>query len=219
MPTATPFKAIGMGNGFPFLPRELAVEPVNGSIGMTISEYNTLYEGTYSLSTGQGFSQPFSNILDASSFFWNLYDFNLSSSVEAITESDVFSASVSNLAISQSVEIVPKNRACRSRGPYFRDNKSIYTKANFLFNGIYCYGTGANKKYYWGIINTYINPGVTVGLIAPRTYENRQYYYEYEDFILSITSNVKIQMAFYSPDPFVTVNADAEINSVNYYTY
>lgn len=223
MPTATPFKAFGRGNGLPFCTTELAVEPVNGSIGMTISGYNSSYAtwngGNYSgLSTNQGFSQPFSNILDATPFFWNLYDFNLSSSVEAIIGSNTYSASVSNLAISQAVEIVPKNRSCRSNSPTFRDNDSS-ASINFLFAGIYYFGTGANKKYYWGLISTYINPGVGVGSILPRTYENRQNFNEYDDFILSITSNVKIAMAFYSSTAFNSVTANASINSVNYYTY
>lgn len=223
MPTATPFKALGAGNGFPFCTTELAVEPVDGSIGMTINDYNTLYAtwngGTFSgLSTGQGFSQPFSNILDAMPFFWNLYDFNLSSSVSATLGSNTQSASVTNLAISQAVEITPKNKACRFNTPTFRDNDPS-ASINFLFSNIYYFGTGVNKKYYWGLISTSINPGIGVGSILPRTYENRQNLNEYDDFEFSITSDVKIAMAFYSSTAFDSVTATASVNSVNYYTY
>jgi len=223
MPTATSFKALGKGNGLPFCTTELAVEPVNGSIGMTINAYNSLYAtwngGTFSgLSSGQGFSQPFSNILNAMPFFWNLYNFNLSSSVSATVGSFNQSATVSNLAISQTVEIEPKDRACRFTTPNFRDNDSS-AYVNFLFSGIYYFGTGANKKYYWGLISTSINPGVGVGNILPRTYENRQNLNEYDDFVFLITSDVKIAMAFYSATAFDSVTANATINSVNYYTY
>jgi hypothetical protein len=223
MPTATPFKALGRGNGLPFCATELAVEPVDGSIGMTINNYNSLYAtwngGSFSgLSSGLGFSQPFNDILNAMPFFWNLYNFNLSSSVSATLGTNTQSASVTNLAISQSVEITPKNRACRSNSPTFKDNDPS-ASINFLFAGIYYFGTGSNKKYYWGLISTKINPGVSGGNILPRTYENRQNPNEYDDFILSITTDVKIAMAFYSTTAFDSVTATALVNSVTYYTY
>lgn len=220
----TPFKALGLYNGFPFRALELAVNPINGSIGMTVNDYNSLYAtwngGAFSgLSSGQGFSQPFNNILDAMPFYWNLYNFYLSASVSTTVGSNIQSASVDNLEISQTVQRDPKNRIGNTI-PSFRDNDSS-ASIYFFFNRIYYFGTGANKKYYWGLVGTTsINPGVSGGSISPRTYERRQNLNEYEDFILTITSNVKIAMAFYSPTTaFDSVTATASVNSVNYYTY
>lgn len=220
MPTATPFKALGRGNGFPFNPKELAVEPVNGSLGMTINAYNALYAtwngGNFiGLSNGQGFSQPFSNILDAMPTYWNLYNFYLSASAEVTRDDDTQNKSVTNFEISQSVERDPTTRICKIL-PAFRNISSA--RVSFYFNQIYYFNTGTTIKYYWGLAYAYIDLRVNGGTITHRSYEHRQNN-EYEDFIFTITPNLKIAMAFNSSSPFDSVNITASIDSVNYYTY
>ena len=223
MPTATPFTALGRGNGFPFCPVELAVRPVDGSLGMSINDYNAAYAtwngGDFQgLSGGLGFSQPFTNLTDSMNFFWNLHSFTLSSSISWVKNSNSDSASVSGIDITQSVEKTPSERACLSFPPSFRDSEAG-VNVNFLFAGIYYFGEGGSREYYWGLISTGINPGIGVGSILPRTYENRTDLYEYTPFVLVFDSAVSIAMAYYTTSALTSGSGSASIDSLEFYTY
>lgn len=221
MPTATSFKAIGMGNGFPFCPIELAVRPVNGNLGMTINNYNNAYAtfnggNFYGLSTTIGFSRPFYTLTDAMQTYWNLHSFKISASAAWSKNSNGDSASITNELISQSVVRTPMQRACYAFHQY-NDIPALPGNAqvNINISGIYYFGL----EYYWSIYQTGINPGIGVGSILPSTFENKQNFYEYSPLVLNITNTLVIDMAYYVSTQLDSASASASVGTTTYYTY
>lgn len=99
----------------------------------------------------------------------------------------------------------------------FRDSEDgVFV--NFLFAGIYYFGEGNNSEYYWGLSSTGINPGIGVGVISPRTYENRTHRNEYTPFVLVFDSAVSIAMAYYSTSDLDSGSGSASIDEMIYYT-
>jgi hypothetical protein len=228
MPTATPFKALARGNGFNTIVKELAVEPVDGNLGITINDYNAAYAtwngGNFSgLSNLQAFSQPFSNLKDAEPFWWNSYSLEITADLEFTQYGENLSNSIDGAALNQSVEYTPAERVNRPYPSPFTYN-SGGSVLNLFFNGLYYYGNGTNRKYYWGLVGT-TNIQIVSGAnfaAYPRIYERRNStsLTEYDPFILTITSTIKLAMAHYSTNSEVTdVDFNISVDSVNYYTY
>ena len=230
MPTTEPFTALGRGNGFPFFPTRLAVRPVDGDLGMSTNDYNAQYAtfngGDFTgLGGGTGFGRAFSNMQDAMKIFWNLHSFTLSAdaSWESTVNDNSDSASITGKTLTQAVEVVPKKRVCRFNTPTFRWQGEGNQIANFLFSGIYYFKDAGVEEYYWGLVSTWINPGIGVGSLLPRTYERRtsDVLNEYSPFVLTIDDpSLQIDMAYYIPGDGIEGSASgASIDSVEYYTY
>lgn len=106
MPTATPFKAIGRGNGFPYCPTvENKINVNNYSKWTTLGGYNSNSSGAvteYQINLSRQ---------RAMQLYWNLYQVNCSLSSVNDLESeyeDTWDESITNV----STNIQPKNRTC-----------------------------------------------------------------------------------------------------------
>lgn len=225
MPTATPFTALGKGNGFPFCPNELAVQPVNGNLGMTTNAYNDAYAtfnggDFYGLSATLGFSRPFYTLTDAMQTYWNLHSFTISASVAWSKNSNSDSASITDALIQQSVERTPMQRVCYA----FRQFNDIpalpgNARVNINISGIFYFDTGSGLEYYWSIYQTGINPGIGVGSIYPSTFEMKEDFFEYSPLVLNITDTLVIDMAYYTTSELDSGTASASVETTTYYTY
>jgi len=153
MPTAIKFNSSGAGNGFPFCFRELAVKPVNGSLGMTSSAYNTQYGDFSRINSSIGFSRGKSDPKDFYDLYWNLYSFTVSASVSytytfnGSTRTE--SGSVSNIQMNRSSNQEPRERVC---GTGLVAYESTFTKdqeSRISFGPIYYFENGDGSKEYY----------------------------------------------------------------------
>jgi len=153
MPTAIKFNSSGAGNGFPFCFRELAVKPVNGSLGMTSSAYNTQYGDFSRINSSIGFSRGKSDPKDFANLYWNLYSFTVSASVSytytvnGSTRTE--SGSVSNIQMNRSSNQEPRERVC---GTGLVAYESTFTKdqeSRISFGPIYYFENGDGSKEYY----------------------------------------------------------------------
>lgn len=128
MPTATPFKAIGRGNGFPYCPTvENKINVNNYSKWTTLGEYNSNSLGAvteYQINLSRQ---------RAMQLYWNLYQVNCSlSSVNDLESGSVgtWNESITNVTTNTQ----PKNRTCTFDG-FGEINQSGQSGAE---NIVYC---------------------------------------------------------------------------------
>ena len=158
MPEATPFMALGVGNGFPFCFRELAVKPVNGSLGMTSTAYNTQYGDDFSTIGSIGFSRGKLDPKDFSNLYWNLYSFNVSASVSYTytvtyingdTDTRTESGSVSDMQMNRSSDQEPRERVCNKGSVSYGNTDMEYFNPSISFGRIYYFeNEDGSKEYY-----------------------------------------------------------------------
>jgi len=168
MPETTKFVAEGVGNGFYRCPYTLAVEPVDGILPISISDYNSLYGSDFGfLSSDWGnFSSGVSSLGDLMDMYYNLYSFNMTATGEWTIGSNTDSNTWTG-ELEQIVEKEPMERVCGSTPPIFRyDGVSSFDYGTFrlvVFPFVFDDGAG-NKTYYLGLQRSqsfFRNTGVT----------------------------------------------------------
>ena len=109
MPTATPFTALGRGNGFPYCPRKINV--LDRGDGQPYDYWTTL-DGFNKESTGVRFDSDLRNsLISAMKFYWNLK--GIEALAEQLDDQTIFgddSGSVSSVQLDDSNE--PYRRVC-----------------------------------------------------------------------------------------------------------
>ena len=152
MPTAIKFNSSGAGNGFPFCFRELAVKPVNGSLGMTSSAYNTQYGDDFStIGSYTGFSRGKSDPKDFAELYWNLYSFKVSASVSYTygTTSQTDSGSVSAIQMDRTFDQEPRERVCYTGPVEYESTDTTDQESRIRFGPIYYFeNEDGSKEYY-----------------------------------------------------------------------
>jgi hypothetical protein len=224
MPETTPFTALGRGNGFSFCPRQLAVEPVDGILPISISDYNATYGATYGFlsASSNNFSSGVTNLTDLMAIYYNLYSFNVTAtgSYEFLGGPSDSHTWTDDLA--QVVEKEPINRVCTFSTPNYRYNgSSYYDYGNFKLNGSqFFYDDGAgNKTYYAGAVSSssfFRNTGVTN--FGARTFESVDAGQELTHHKITI-SGVELHFSFYAATTPDSYSSTLTVNSVDEYTY
>ena len=159
MPTAIKFNSSGAGNGFPFCFRELAVKPVNGSLGMTSNAYNNQYGDDFStFDSDTGFSRGKLDPEDFADLYWTIYSFKASASVSYTytvndgnggTTTQTDSGSVSDIQMNRRFAQEPRERVC---GTGLVAYESTFTKdqeSRISFGPIYYFENGDGSKEYY----------------------------------------------------------------------
>jgi len=139
MPTATPFKALGKGNGFPYCPTvENKIDVNNYSKWTTLGEYNSNSSGAvteYQINLSRQ---------RAMQLYWNLYQVNCSLSsfndIDSSGFNNIWDESITNV----STNTEPKNRTC-SFSHFYEINRSDQPGEE---NEIYC-GIAAYVSPLW----------------------------------------------------------------------
>ena len=149
MPTTEPFIPLGVGNGFPFCFRELAVKPVNGSLGMTSSAYNTQYGDDFStIGSYTGFSRGKSDPKDFAELYWNLYSFKVSASV-SYGDPPPHSGSVSDIQMNREFDQEPRERVCYTGPVEYKSTVTTDQDSRIWFGPIYYFeNEDGSKEYY-----------------------------------------------------------------------
>ena len=159
MPEATPFMALGVGNGFPFCFRELAVKPVNGSLGMTSNDYNNEYGDDFStIGSDTGFSRGKLDPEYFADLYWNLYSFKASASVSYTytvndgnggTNTVTDSGSVSDIQMNRTLDQEPRERVCYKSHVEYESTDTTDQESRIRFGPIYYFeNEDGSKEYY-----------------------------------------------------------------------
>ena len=159
MPTATSFNALGAGNGFPFCFRELAVKPVNGSLGMTSNDYNNEYGDDFStIGSDTGFSRGKLDPKYFADIYWNLYSFKASASVSYTytvndgnggTTTVTDSGSVSDIQMNRRFDQEPRERVCYKGRVEYKSTVTTDQDSRIWFGPIYYFeNEDGSKEYY-----------------------------------------------------------------------
>ncbi len=129
MPTATPFKAIGKGNGFPFCLETVNV--LDRGDGNAYDHWVTLggFKKTDTGSPTQ--SQIDISLQKAMALFWNAHQITGTASLD----SSYNTASVTNSRNPNTTQLQPSQRICLSSG--FYDNNIKYSSTEDEFNEMY----------------------------------------------------------------------------------
>lgn len=131
MPTATPFKALGAGNGFPFCLETIDV--LNRGDGNAYDHWVTL-GGFKKTDTGLPTqSQIDTSLQNAMKLFWNAHQITGTASLD----SSYNTTSVTNSRNPNTTQLQPSQRICSSSG--FYDNNIQFSSTQNEFNRIRLY--------------------------------------------------------------------------------
>lgn len=148
MPTATPFAALGKGNGFPFCLGRVDVDDFD--YWTTLGGYNKDSEEITGTALEESINE---SLIQAMKIYWNLYAINGTCFIEGSDTEDTLSLSASQMRILLS----PKERACGY--DYESGDSDVVSEENnqAWLNGYFELETEISSGFYHSIVMLYSN--------------------------------------------------------------